>query len=55
MIRNNSFEAAYPRYDFAPLVRIGVAIAAMISGSRLAKDKDRKSNSVDGGAFGSAA
>lgn len=47
---NNSFEATYPRYDFAPLVRIGLAVAAMINRRRRAKEA-----SVGQGAVGSAA
>lgn len=52
---NGNFEATFPRYDFAPLVRIGVAIAAMITGSRLAKGSDNRSGHVGKGAVGSAA
>jgi hypothetical protein len=54
MTTNDSFEATYTRYDFAPLVRIGVAIAAMVTGSRLAKGSD-KSDQLGKGAVGSAA
>mgnify|MGYP000088428032 CR=1 FL=1 len=52
---NDNFEATYPRYDFAPLVRIGVAIAALITGSRLAKGSGSMSGHVGKGAVGSAA
>ena len=52
---NDSFEATYSRYDFAPLVRLGVAIAAMITGNRLAKSANDKAGHIGNGALGSAA
>lgn len=55
MIVENSFEATCPRHDFAPLVRIGVAIAAMISRARRANESDISKDRAGGGATGLAA
>lgn len=34
MIIRDSFEATYPHYPFAPLVRAGIAIAAWLTGRK---------------------
>jgi hypothetical protein len=52
-----SFEATYPRYAFAPLVRLGIAIAAWITGrSQTGKaTAGHGADGVIGGAHGAAA
>lgn len=50
MINRDTFEATYPHYPFAPLVRAGLAIAAWFS----ARER-RGTGARSGGALGSAA
>jgi hypothetical protein len=57
MIVKKSFEATYPHYAFAPLVRLGIAIAAWITG-RSPTGKATAGHGADGvigGAHGAAA
>lgn len=57
MIVRESFEATYPRYAFAPLVQLGIALAVWITG----RSQTRKASAghgadgVIGGAHGAAA
>ncbi len=55
MIIKGSFEASYPHFAFAPLVRFGIAIAAFISGSNPVAAISGDTGSAVGGALGSAA
>ena len=51
MINRDTFEATYPHYPFAPLVRAGLAIVAWL----LARKQLRGTGARSGGALGSAA
>lgn len=55
MIIRDTFEATYPHYPFAPLVRAGIAIAAWLSGHDLSRGTDTRIDGLLGGAVGSAA
>lgn len=55
MIIRDTFEATYPHYPFAPLVRAGIAVAAWLSTRRLFRGTDARSGGAPGGALGSAA
>ncbi len=53
MNRLNTFEATYTRYPFAPLVALGIAIAAVLKtklGSNESKSKAGHGHGIDSGA-----
>ena len=55
MISKDTFEATYPHYPFAPLVRAGVAIAAWLSAREMFRGTGASSGGAAGNALGSAA
>lgn len=55
MIIKENFEATYPHYAFAPLVRLGIAIAAIFSRRSLNASLPGAPGGTVGGALGSAA
>ena len=53
MNKLNTFEATYTRYPFAPLVALGIAIAAVLKtklGSNESKSKAGHGHGIDSGA-----
>ena len=55
MIIKENFEATYPHYAFAPLVHMGIAIAAYFSSRSRNASLPGAPGSTVGGALGSAA
>lgn len=55
MTDTKSFEATYPQYPFAPLVRFGMAVAAWLTRRARTGSTTRGAGGVMGGSQGAAA
>jgi len=55
MKKQDAFEATYPKYPFAPLVRLGIAIAAFLAGRAGKSGAKPGAAAMPGDTYGSAA